>query len=325
MAAGRESSEWFARHGSTPITDLPADWPTDYRALVQRRLDAIESNPSIRLLERPEFKRRWATRSWEDMERDALRGYILDRLEDPGLWSDAQGPRVQSVAQLAQAVRHNEAVQAGIDVLYGQDADRVRVLAELVSDEAVPFLAALRYTDSGMRKRAEWEGVWELQRREDAGESVQIPVPPKYAQKDFRKASFWKARGKLDVPKERFISYPGCGAGADDSLVLGWAGWDHAEQSRALARMLGERVREDAWDAEQMLPVLAGLIELEPWLHQWHAEPPAGSPTSPADAITGFVDQRLRTIDASREDARDWRPPQPVRGRRRRTGGGSRG
>ncbi|MDQ1249031.1 MAG: hypothetical protein QG597_3405 [Actinomycetota bacterium] len=160
--------------------------------------------------------RRWAHESWEVMQTAALRGYILDRLEDPALWSDAQGPRVLSVAALAEAVRHDEAVQAGIEVLYGPDADRVRVLGALVADEAVPFLAALRYTDAGMRKRAEWEAVWELQRREDAGEDgLDILVPPKYTNKDFRKASYWSARGKLDVPKERFISYPGGELGAD--------------------------------------------------------------------------------------------------------------
>ena len=33
------------RHGSTPITEIPAHWPADYRELVQRRLDLIESHP----------------------------------------------------------------------------------------------------------------------------------------------------------------------------------------------------------------------------------------------------------------------------------------
>ncbi len=38
--------------------------------------------------------------------------------------------------------------------------------------ESVPHLPILRYKDSGLRKRAEWEKTWDLQRREDAGESV---------------------------------------------------------------------------------------------------------------------------------------------------------
>ena len=36
-----------------------------------------------------------------------------------------------------------------------------------------------------------------------------IPVPPKYTSADFLKSTYWKLRGKLDVPKERWICYPG--------------------------------------------------------------------------------------------------------------------
>ena len=59
VQAGEEETAWFTRHGSTPITEIPAHWPTAYRELVQRRLDLIAANPSIRLLEKPEYKRRW--------------------------------------------------------------------------------------------------------------------------------------------------------------------------------------------------------------------------------------------------------------------------
>ncbi len=82
---------------------------------------------------------------------------------------------------------------------------------DLVDRESIPFLAAQRFTEAGLEKHAAWQQTWDLQRREDAGEKVgEIPVPPKYDQKDFRDATAWRLRGKLDVPKERFISYPGC-------------------------------------------------------------------------------------------------------------------
>ena len=243
VAAGEEQTAWFDRHGSTPITEIPSDWPEDYRAMVQRRLDVIESAKAIRLLERPEFKRRWAADSWEVMETRAVSDWILDRLEDPALWSDAQGPRVQSVAQLAmRAASRHRPDRGGARADRGARPEPPGGHRAAGGDQAVPYLAALRYTEAGLRKRAEWEKVWDLQRREDAGETVTIPVPPKYTNKDFVKTSYWQARGKLDVPKERFISYPGCEAGADTSLVIGWAGWDHAEQARALARLLVERV-----------------------------------------------------------------------------------
>jgi hypothetical protein len=52
-------------------------------------------------------------------------------------------------------------------------------------------------------------------------------VPPKYKREDFLKTSYWNQRGKLDVPKERFVSYPMASPDSDDSPLLGWAGWDH--------------------------------------------------------------------------------------------------
>jgi hypothetical protein len=36
MAAGDLETAWFSRHGSTPITGLPAHWPADYREIVER-------------------------------------------------------------------------------------------------------------------------------------------------------------------------------------------------------------------------------------------------------------------------------------------------
>ncbi|MCI0350788.1 MAG: BREX-2 system adenine-specific DNA-methyltransferase PglX, partial [Acidobacteriales bacterium] len=58
FAAGETETTWFLRHDSTPITYIPAHWPADYRALVKRRIALIESSAWIRLVEKPEYKRR---------------------------------------------------------------------------------------------------------------------------------------------------------------------------------------------------------------------------------------------------------------------------
>ena len=42
-------------------------------------------------------------------------------------------------------------------------------LSALLETESVPFLAAYRLKDSGLRKREAWEYTWDLQRREDKG------------------------------------------------------------------------------------------------------------------------------------------------------------
>ncbi len=81
MARGEVQTTWFERHGSQPITELPDHWPDDYKQLVQRRIDVIESNPQIALIEQPEYKRRWNTEPWESQVQRALRIWLLDRLE----------------------------------------------------------------------------------------------------------------------------------------------------------------------------------------------------------------------------------------------------
>lgn len=316
VAAGSEETAWFERHGSTPITELPAHWPADYRDLVQRRLDVIASNPQIALLERPEYKRRWATPGWDALLQAALRDAILDRLEAPGLWRDAHGPVVRTVSQLAQALRTDDVLAELASLYTGQsEPDLLAVLTTLAPDEAVPYLAAHRNKEPGLAKYRAWQHTWDLQRREDAGERVDVPVPPKYGQADFRKPTYWKARGKLDVPKERFIAYPEVTRTGERTLALGWAGWDHADQARALLReivpLLGD---PDA--ADRLTPLLAGLVELEPWVRQWHAEPGATGEPSPAEQVTGALTSLLGQLGLTREDVTAWLPPAPTRGRR---------
>lgn len=318
MARHVEESSWFERHGSQPLTEWPAHWPDDYRELATKRFELMQSDRNIGLLERPEHKRRWAVTRWDVQLRDALGAAILDRLEDAELWTDHQGPATRSVAQLATRLRHDDVLlelareYAGI-----ADPDLAAVIEQLALSEAVPYLAAYRYKSKGLEKFREWQKVWELQRREDAGDQVTIPVPPKYTTPDFARPEYWKARGKLDVPKERFILYPGIGREGDATPVLGWAGWNHRDQAVALVR---ETLQQQALGVtdDTLVPLVAGLVELEPWLHQWHTdlEPEFGA--SAADAVTGQIDQLLARLGATRADVTAWLPPAPARGRRPR-------
>jgi hypothetical protein len=313
-----EETAWFTRHGSTPITDIPEHWPTGYRDLVRRRLELIAADPSIRLLEKPEYKRRWAQEPWEKRQERALRDWLLDRLEDKRFWFDAQGrPSPRSVAQLADDVTR-DADMVSVLALWEErpDVPVTDSLVRLMADEAVPFLAAYRYKDSGLRKREVWEETWALQRREDAGEKVgPIAVPPKYTSADFRKHSYWQARGKLDVPKERCILYPAAGRETDPTPLLGWAGWDHAQQSLALSLIIGER-EQDGWDDERLVPLVAGLAELQPWVEQWHAEVDPEYGVSLAAFCREQLTARAAQVGKTLPELAAWRPEPSKRGRR---------
>jgi len=305
---GELETTWFERHGSTPIIEIPAEWPEPYRALVQRRLDLIASDRDIALIEQPEYKPRWKLPSLGELEEKALRSWLLDRLEDPRYWPKDQ-PRLLSVARLADLVRHDRDFLQ-VAELYTKQADfnLQGLVDELVRPESVPFLPVLRYTEPGLRKRADWETTWDLQRREDFGEKVEIPVPPKYQSADFQSSVCWRLRGKLDVPKERFVSYPGLERDADGSLPIAWAGYDHAQQGFALAAYEHMVRHEEAWDSRRLPPILAGVLDLLPWLKQWHNTPDPVYGIAPSDSMDNLLRQELSELGLSEADLRAWQP-----------------
>jgi hypothetical protein len=284
---GEEETQWFNRHGTTPITELPIDWPEDYRRVVEARIDLIERRRDIALMERPECKRRWATPSWASRRDSAVCGWLLNRLEDRRYWfaPDVDGvdePVTQTVRSLAAAAGQDpELVEVAqmwaADALGTPDADLVAIVGQLIDEEHVPFLAAYRYKSKGLTKRSAWEKTWDLQRAEDRiaarlGQDIGhpevraavkaelgvVPVPPKYGPPDFVRSSYWGARGKLDVPKERFTSYPGAAREGDGSLMLGWAGWDALQRAQALAAFITTRREDDGWGSTDSYPCWPG-------------------------------------------------------------------
>jgi Domain of unknown function (DUF7008)/Eco57I restriction-modification methylase len=316
VQAGEETTAWFTHHGYTPIVEIPTHWPTAYRDLVQRRIDLTASNSSIRLLEKPEYKRRWAQEPWEKRQERALREWLLDRVEGRRFWFDSQRrPLPRSVAQLADDVARDADLVSVLALWEGRpDVPVTQSLVRLLADEAVPFLAAYRYKDSGLRKREAWEETWRLQRLEDAGQKVgAIAVPPKYTSADFRKNSYWQARGKLDVPKERFILYPDAGRETDPTALLGWAGWDHAEQSLALSLIIGDR-EKDGWDDDRLIPLVAGLAELQPWVEQWHGEVDPNYGVSLAAFCREQLAARAAQVGKTLDELAIWRSAPAARG-----------
>lgn len=321
--AGEIDTQWFARHGIAPVTDIPGRWSTEYWAIVARRIELIEQDRNIGLIERPEYKHRWHDEQWPKLEQQALREWLLDRCARPDLWSDGRPKTVSGLIDsleqdpkaihVARLLRGDDAASYGERTpLHSAVAD---ILPDLVADEHVPFLAQYRYKDGGLAKHAAWEETWRLQREEDeSGRSLDIPVPPQYSCADFRRPSYWRNRGKLDMPKERFISYPG--AGPDDgSLLLGWAGWDDLQRADALCWIIGQR-EADGWDIERLVPLLAGLAEILPWARQWQSE----NDDDLFDLGRTYVhdvtlNHLLEKAGLTLEEVRQWKAPPVRRGR----------
>lgn len=190
---------------------------------------------------------------------------------------------------------------AGLDLWLGAP--------DLLEANSVPFVAAHRFTESGMEKFGLWQRTWELQRCEDAGNRVEVPVPPKYESGDYCHDRYDELRGKLDVPKERFISYPGCESDEDKDPVYGWAGWNHLQRAIALATLYLMRKQGEAWGKGRLVPMLAGLDELLPWIWQWHPEPtPESGGTKPGQYVADFLSAQCQELGATLDEVRAWRP-----------------
>ncbi len=345
---GEEETTWFDRHGSTPITELPSEWPDDYRTLVERRIALIEEDRYVGLLERPEYKRRWNLESWEKQQERVLRTWLLNRLESPAYWPEVH---LQTVRQLADRAQGDAEFRAVGELLTGDVGfDVAALVRDLVGGEAVPFLPVLRYRDSGLLKRHDWEETWAKQRAEDAidaavaaelprgaDESAQahaerltaevrrrrvvagldaIPRPPRYGKEDFASDVVWGLRGPLDVPKERFVSYPHAEREADASLPLAWAGWTALQQAHALAAWYNDLADVEGADAARVTPVLAGLAELVPWLRQWYNDVDQEFGQRLGDFYGEFVVTELHRHGLTAQALRDWRPPATARRRR---------
>lgn len=342
IANGDTETTWFQRHNSTSITSIPNHWPDDYQALIQRRLDTIAENRWIKLVEQPEYKRRWNQEPWDKRQQRALKEWLLDHLE-----AQTHNPELQTCAQLADRVRNNPTFQQIATLYTGTDTyDAQTLTSELIANDNIPQMAAARYKPKAMKKFRAWQETWDKQRAEDAIDARKelnpsdpqylddkaandlkaktigdIPLPPKYASSDFRKPVYWPLRGKLDVPKERFFSLPHCEKAGDNTLVIGWAGLNHLQRAQAIAAWYLDRKESEGWSAEQLKPMLVALDELIPWLKQWHNDIDPDFGERLGDYYEGFLLEELRTLEVSRDELSHWEPPVIKRsgGRRKKT------
>lgn len=401
IARGKAESKWFIWLKIPPVTELPHHWPTDYKQMVQARLDLIEGDQNIGLVERPDSKRRWETEVWEEQQERALRGWLLERLEryfdldgrmnkrnEVTAHGELYKPRLTSVEKVADFARQDEDFMQVAEVFTErQDFDVAALVAELVAAESVPCLPILRYKPAGIDKRKTWERTWELQRLEDEvdalfeitllkqidannAESVlpslvaslaikieththvlreligavtyvndaitqklnltndvilqpihdaakrakqsaigNIPVPFKYTSADFLSSDFWRLRGKLDVPKERWVSFPHC-EGEDGTLIIAWAGYDHLQLARAIAERY-ELAKEQ--EGRKLVPLLAAIGQLIPWLKQWHNEMDPVYGARMGDYFEGYLAEEAKALGMSVEKVMAWTPPERVK------------
>ncbi|WP_437960322.1 BREX-2 system adenine-specific DNA-methyltransferase PglX [Sorangium sp. So ce119] len=282
-------TDWFGRHGWEPHTTLDALPPAE-RGIVESRLERTAASRELSLLEQPTYKRRWYRPDHGAEEREAMDLWLADRIE---AWA-RERKEPFTIRQAAAALRADAALLAVGELLTGRpDFDVDALVGERVRADAVSNTKHHVFTAEGLLKRAAWEETWRLQHLEDEGrlpldedgKPIPIPVPRKYDRTDYQRPEFWSLRGKLDVPKERFIAFTEVPPPVGEETLYGWAGWTHRERARVLLA-LDEQLENAGVPVADRYGVLHGVWFLLPYV-AWESQDAARDFRADVKSIVG--------------------------------------
>ena len=285
---GEATNYWFEAMGVSPAVEVPESYSDTTRTRLEARLKILASDPTMGLIDTANHKRKWEPVNYASEVDQAAHAYLLNGLEAA---LEKRG-RPAEVAHLVSSLQDDSRFLAVASIYQKRrDVDLAGLVSSLLVEASVPNHSLHVYTPTGASKRAAWERVWAEQRREDAGEAIdEIPVPPEYSQgsrgksKDFLETRYWRLRGKLDVPKERFVAFTEVPGREGDATLYGWAGWTPLQRVKALLaideeledggvpiadrvglldsawRLLPDVAREDAAAASRLKAELQALV-----------------------------------------------------------------
>ncbi len=100
--------------------------------------------------------------------------------------------------------------------------------------------------------------------------------------------------------------------------MVAWAGCDDLKLARAISAYYVD-VREllSGRDDLRLVPISARLIELLPWLKQWHNEIDPEFGVRVGEYIEGFIQEESRNLGLTLDVIKTWRAPQHTGGRGR--------
>jgi hypothetical protein len=64
----------------------------------------------------------------------------------------------------------------------------------------------------------------------------------------------------------------------------------------------------EGWEPARLQPLLASLLELLPWLQQWHNEPDPVHGHPMGDYYRDFVSDEAKSLGFTLDDLRAWKP-----------------
>ena len=76
--------------------------------------------------------------------------------------------------------------------------------------------------------------------------------------------------------------------------------------------------KREGWDAKRLTPLLAGLDQLLPWIHQWHTEIDPEFGETAGQSFQTMLEADAHELGLTLEDIRAWEPPAKTKTRRKR-------
>jgi hypothetical protein len=241
-------------------------------------------------------------------KRDAWeRTWGLQRLEDA---IDALFD-VQRLKKI-ESGKAQESLRLFVAVLRIEEQAKAEVLREAAN--AAGYIAEAAKQNLDLASELILKPVTDAAKRAKQRAVGDIPVPPKYTSADFLSSNVWRLRGKLDVPKERWVSFPHC-EGEDGTLIIAWAGYDHLQLARAIAERY-EYAKEH--EGRKLVPLLACIGQQIPWLKQWHNDLDPTYGTRMGDYFEEYLTQEAKALGLTVAEVMAWMPPNKPKGRGRK-------
>jgi hypothetical protein len=149
LAEETGAAYWFAAMEVAPVGDIPGTYSGPTRRRLEQRLQILESDPILALLEAPEYKRKWEPMDHSKKLRDACFAWSSDWIER----SLAARDGAVALPRLVAAVQDDERLLSVAGLYQGRrDVDLVALADEVFAAHSVPNHPYHLYTASGLTK-----------------------------------------------------------------------------------------------------------------------------------------------------------------------------
>lgn len=283
----------------------------EIRAIWKARTVIVSQHADVAAVEQRLYKRGWSGRRGvfgrqsNKGPAERQRALVATELAEHAcrLLGAEKTPR--SAVEVTRLLQGDDRAQRSIESFADEGHDVVRQVEEMIRAQSIPFLSAAVFTEEGL----EGWGTWNRLRFQDSVATR----PPEFVKEHFLRDEYFRLRGRLNIEREGFISYPGC-EGEEGELVFGSTAWSHLDRAVVLAGLYQDRKEREGWSKDRLLPMLAGLLELLPWLRQWHNEPNEElGGEKPCAQFEAFLNAECGELGFTHDDLRACRPAVRIR------------